>query len=71
MLWPQCHSITPGLKHVSRGVPQCFREEEEGLCHCEDALNGNSWHQRTQLTTRTITYWTKKPMEKQHRLYVV
>lgn len=42
-----------------------------GLCHCEEALNGNSWHQRSQLTTRTITYWTKKPMEKQHRIYVI
>lgn len=41
------------------------------LCHCEEALNGNSWHQRSQLTTRTITYWTKKPMEKQHRIYVI
>lgn len=42
-----------------------------GLCHCEEALNGNSWHQRSQLTTRTITYWTKKSMEKQHRIYVI
>lgn len=68
MLWSQCHSRPPGGETCTRGVPQCFREGEGGLCHCEEALNGNSWHQRSQLTTRTITYWTKKPMEKQHRI---
>lgn len=71
MLWSQCHSRPPGGETCTRGVPQCFREGEGGLCHCEEALNGNSWHQRSQLTTRTITYWTKKPMEKQHRIYVI
>ena len=71
MLWSQCHSRPPGGETCTRGVPQCFREGVGGLCHCEEALNGNSWHQRRQLTTRTITYWTKKPMEKQHRIYVV
>lgn len=71
MLWSQCHSRPPGSETCTRGVPQCFREGVGGLCHCEEALNGNSWHQRSQLTTRTITYWTKKPMEKQHRIYVI
>lgn len=71
MLWSQCHSRPPGGETCTRGVPQCFREGGGGLCHCEEALNGNSWHQRSQLTTRTITYWTKKPMEKQHRIYVI
>lgn len=71
MLWSQCHSRPPGSETCTHGVPQCFREGVGGLCHCEVALNGNSWHQRSQLTTRTITYWTKKPMEKQHRIYVI
>lgn len=71
MLWSQCHSRPPGGETCTRGVPQCFREGVGGLCHCEEALNGNSWHQWSQLTTRTITYWTKKPMDKQHRIYVI
>lgn len=71
MLWSQCHSRPPGGETCTRGVPQCFREGVGRLCHCEEALNGDSWHQRSQLTTRTITYWTKKPMEKQHRIHVI
>lgn len=60
-----------GVKHVRVVCHNVSGRGVGGLCHCEEALNGNSWHQRSQLTTRTITYWTKKPMEKQHRIYVI
>lgn len=69
-----------GGETCTRGVPQCFREgrasgevvqQEEVCATVRRRLNGNSWHRRSQLTTRTITYWTKKPMEKQHRIYVI
>lgn len=52
----------PGGETCTQGGLQCFRERGGGgvgLCRCEEALNGDSWHQRSQLTTRTITYWTK------------
>lgn len=35
--------------------------QEEVCATVRRRLNGNSWHRRRQLTTRTITYWTKKP----------
>lgn len=60
-----------GVKHVRVVCHNVSGRGVGNLCHCEEALNGNSWHQRSQLTTRTITYWTKKPMEKQHRIYVI
>lgn len=60
-----------GVKHVRVVCHNVSGRGVGGLCHCEEALNGNSWHQRSQLTTRTITYWTKKSMEKQHRIYVI
>lgn len=71
--WTQCHSSPPwGVKHV---CVVCHNVSGGGggggLCHGEEALNGKSWYQRSQLTTRTTTYWTKKPMEKQHIVYVI
>lgn len=69
---PVPFKTTMGVKHV-RVV--CHNVSGGGggggLRHCEEALNGKIWHQRNQLTTRTTTYWTKKPMEKQHRIYVI
>lgn len=68
---PVPFKTTMGVKHV---CVVCHNVSGKGgveVCHCEEDLNGKSWHQRSQLTTRTTTYWTKKPMEKQHRVYVI
>lgn len=70
--WTQCHSRPPWGWNMYAWCATMFQGRGSGgLCHCEEDLNGKSWHQRSQLTTRTTTYWTKKPMEKQHRVYVI
>lgn len=62
-----CHNVSGRGGRVEGGVGGL----EEVCATVRRRLNGNSWHRRSQLTTRTITHWTKKPMEKQHRIYVI